>query len=717
MQLQSKQCVKIYQVEQKLAIYICEGCRIGAAVDTSQLCTKMDGELKPVICRTHAALCSPDGVRTITRDINKEGISGCLIAGCGTGTKDALFRFEKGVQTERANIRELVAWAMEPGDEDTVMATEDYLRMGYAGLKQLSGVTPFILENISEEVLVVGGGVAGLKAAGDGAEAGYTVHLVEKAGMLGGQALRWKQQIPFDRPFGALRDPVVHALVKQVEEHEKIHVHLATTIERIDGEPGAFEVRLNGGVQETLRVGAIVTASGWKPYRPEGGSFYGLEEVVGVTTSVGFEDEVLKGALPALDSVLFVQCAGSRDENHLSYCSSVCCGVSLKQAKYVRDRYPDAVVYIVYKDIRTPGFMEDFYKEMQDDTGIVFIKGEVNGVALSGSKIAVQISDRLLGEELSAVVDRVVLATGMVPNATSDLKLGYRLGEGVPELKYAFSDSHFICFPYETRRTGIYLAGGIRAPMDIPSAMDDGSGAMMKAIQMIESSKRGDAVHPRAGDQSYPELYLERCTDCKRCTEECPFGTYDETESGTPVVHPNRCRRCGICMGSCPERVISFADFSINILSEKIKAVEVPDEFEEKPRVLVFVCENDALPALHMAAGMGMKISPYVRIIPVRCLGSINRVWVSDALSKGYDGILQIGCKPGDDYQCHFIHGSELTGQRSEIYEETLTSMMLEPERISTKYVEITDYKGIIEHIDDYMEEIELIGPNPFKDM
>jgi quinone-modifying oxidoreductase, subunit QmoB len=712
-------------VEKKLAIYICEGCRIGKAIDTEALCGKMQDELKPAICRSHAALCSPAGVQMIAEDAGSAMLNGCLIAACGEGTKDEVFRPEEGMHVERMNIRELVAWAMEPNEEDTVMAAEDYIRMGYAGLKQMPVIRPFILDGISDDILVVGGGVAGLKAAIDGAEAGYTVHLVERTGVLGGRALQWTQQIPFDRPFGELRDPAVKELVKQVEGLENIHVHLNSTIERIDGQPGAFEVKLTGtsGLKVTgdlnklLRVGSIVSAMGWKPYKPESGSFYGLGEVPGVMTSVELEAAVMEGSLARLESVLFVQCAGSRDEKHLPYCSSVCCAVSLKQAKYIRDRFPEAVVYIVYKDIRTTGFLEDFYKEMQSDPHIVLIKGEVSDVLAEDGRVGVRISDRLLGEELMVSVDRVVLATGMVPNESTDLKLGYRLGEGLPELRYAFPDSHFICFPYETRRTGIYMAGGIRAPMDIPSAMEDGSGAMMKAIQMIESAKRGEAVHPRAGDRSFPELYMERCTDCKRCTEECPFGTYDETASGTPVVHPNRCRRCGICVGSCPERVIGFAGFSINLLSEKIKAVEVPDEFEEKPRVLLFVCENDALPALHMAARNGLKINPCVRIIPVRCLGSINRVWVSDALSKGYDGILQIGCKPGDDYQCHFIHGSELTGQRSEIYEETLTSMMLEPERIRTEYVEITDYQGIIKHIDDYMEEIELIGPNPFKDM
>ncbi len=106
-----------------------------------------------------------------------------------------------------------------------------------------------------------------------------------------------------------------------------------------------------------------------------------------------------------------------------------------------------------------------------------------------------------------------------------------------------------------------------------------------------------------------------------------------------------------------------------------------------------------------------------MRIIPVRCLGSVNKVWISDALSHGYDGILQIGCKPGDDYQCHFIHGSELTEQRGENMQETLETMMLEPERIQTSFVEITDHHKIVEIINEYVEELELIGPNPFKSM
>jgi len=118
-----------------------------------------------------------------------------------------------------------------------------------------------------------------------------------------------------------------------------------------------------------------------------------------------------------------------------------------------------------------------------------------------------------------------------------------------------------------------------------------------------------------------------------------------------------------------------------------------------------------------MAAFNRLKISAYLRIIPVRCIGSVNKIWLSDALSHGYDGILQIGCKPGDDYQCHFITGSELMETRSENIQETLQTMMLEPERIHTEFLEIDEYNMIPGIIDDYLEEIELMGPNPFKDM
>ena len=274
---------------------------------------------------------------------------------------------------------------------------------------------------------------------------------------------------------------------------------------------------------------------------------------------------------------------------------------------------------------------------------------------------------------------------------TEILNLTYRQGPDLPALKYSFPDSHFICFPYETRRTGIYAAGAVHAPMDAAQAGEDGFGAALKAVQCIEMAKRGEAVHPRAGDRGYPDFFLQRCTQCKRCTEECPFGTLNEDEKGTPEFFALRCRRCGICMGACPERIINFQDYSVLSVAEMIKAFEVPEDYEEKPRIIALMCENDALPALDEAARRGLKWNPWIRVIPVRCLGAVNVIWIADALSAGIDGVMLLGCKKGTDYQCHYVRGSELAEKRLENVKETLERLALESERIkAVSYTHLT---------------------------
>ncbi|MEN8203771.1 MAG: FAD-dependent oxidoreductase [Bacteroidota bacterium] len=700
-------------IKKNMALAACTGCGIGECLDADRLIRESvasSGEIKTL---THPALCSEEGLEALHGMVAEASLGRLAIAACSPRVKSSEFEIDS-VYVERINLREQVSWVMEPNDEDTQVCAEDQTRMALAKLESIQENTPYIPESLYADILVLGGGVTGLTAALEGAKSGYQVHLVEKGNVLGGYAGRIYKVLPSRGIPASLAEPDLSALSDRVRAHPNIRVYLQTSLLSIEGEPGCFRVRLNDRGETTLGIGSVVAATGWKPYEAKrlGHLSYGSE---GVKTLEEFEAYVQENRVP--DRVTFMLCAGSRDENHLSYCSSYCCTAALKQALYVREKNPEAMVFIVYRDIRTPGFQEEFYKMVQSDDAIFMTKGVVESVDATGETVQVSLTDSLLDEHVIIESELLVLATGMVPNNTDDLQLQYRLGKGLPLVEYDFSDSHFICFPYETRRTGIYAAGTVRAPMDLESGMEDGAGAMMKAIQCIESVKRGEAVHPRSGDQTFPELYMERCTDCKRCTEECPFGSYDEDEKGTPLPNPARCRRCGICVGSCPERVIGFSDYSINSVSAMIKSVSMPDEFDEKPRVLAFVCENDAYPALDAAGVQRLKYSSFVRVIPVRCLGSINKVWISDALSHGYDGILQIGCKPGDDYQCHFIHGSELTEQRGENLQETLETMMIEPERIKTCFVEINGHHEIQEIINEYIEELELIGPNPFKSM
>ena len=709
-------------MEKTIGVYICEGCGIGSALKTRQLLDSIKDIQSVTLTKCHMALCSPEGIETIKSDIETTDLNGIVIGACSPRVNSDIFSFDNK-QTERVNLREQVIWCCGQDNEDTQQMAEDYLGMSIAKVLHTNIPHPYIAENISSDILVVGGGISGITAAIGGARAGYHMVLVEKEPVLGGWMKRLYKQIPVSEPFTELIEPVIQNKIEELKNLANVKILTSSVISEIKGQPGNFEVSVKNDKVDQFHVGAIVTCMGWQPYDAGKLENLGYGKFRNIITSIELEDMAKedKILLPSNNkipqNILFIQCAGSRDKDHLPYCSSVCCSTSLKQVKYIRQKNPDARIYIIYKDIRTPGLLEDFYKEEQKDELLFLTKGEVHGIEQADDKLRIIADNTLLGEKLLLSVDLVVLATGMIPADTTELNLQYRQGKGLPPLKYQFPDSHFTCFPYETRRTGIYAAGTVRAPMDSTACEEDAEGAVLKAIQCIESVKRGEALLPRAGDRSFPDLYMDRCTDCKRCTEECPFGSYDETPKGTPLPNPNRCRRCGICIGSCPERVISFDDFSINSVSQMIKSISMPDEFENKPRILAFVCENDAYPAFDFAGINRLKYSPFIRIIPVRCIGSVNKVWISDALSRGFDGILQIGCKPGDDYQCHFINGSELTGTRSENIQETLTTMMLEPERIKTIFIEITDYQKIPQIINDYVEQIELMGPNPFKSM
>ncbi|PKO62472.1 MAG: heterodisulfide reductase, partial [Betaproteobacteria bacterium HGW-Betaproteobacteria-17] len=448
-------------------------------------------------------------------------------------------------------------------------------------------------------------------------------------------------------------DTGVADLVSQVQADSNIKVYLNATIAKTDGAPGRFvvDVATESGATHTEDIGAIVQATGFTLYDmnklPElgGGKSPNVVDQAGLealATAAAAGDGVIRRPSDGapVKSVVFVQCAGQRDTTgqHLSYCSGFCCNASIKQAMYFKDTNPAVDTTIIYTDLRTPGNGEDFYRSAQEK-GVIFTKGKVAEVMPTGNTSTVKFNDLILGDADASMVDvdLVVLATGQVANsginidalaATAEeeaavevkpisiLNLTYRQGKDVPQLKQGFTDSHFICFPYETRRTGIYTAGPVRRPMDIAQAREDATGAALKAIQALENAELGRAAHPRSGDLSFPKVRLEGCTQCKRCTVECPFGAIDEDEKRFPVFNESRCRRCGTCMGACPVRVISFENYSVNTVGAQIKAVDIPDEFSEKPRILILACENDAYPALDMAGMNRIEYSAYVRTIP-----------------------------------------------------------------------------------------------------
>jgi quinone-modifying oxidoreductase subunit QmoB len=702
-----------------LKSYICTGCEIGACLDIDKLKNvpvDHDGLSEAV---THPVLCGPQGIDLISKDV-ESGAKRVVIAACSGRVFPERFDFGEGAIVERVNIREGVTWVSEPNNEDTQMSAEDYFRMGIVKAQKSDFTDPYI-EELSSEVMVIGGGIAGLTASIAMANIGKKVHLIEKEPKLGGFFNRLKKRFPMRGNFEVPEDTGIEEKIKEAENNANITVYTSATVEKISGQPGMFDVNLSGG--KTLRVGSILQTTGSKPYDPSKLSDigYGIKNVV---TNFEFEDmakrgDILKPSGGDVKSVAFLQCAGSRDEKHLPYCSSSCCMTTLKHASYLREQDKDINVFVIYKDIRTPGKYELFYKKVQNDDRVFFTKGEIASVeAGEGDKVVLTVKDTLLGDEIQLAVDLFVLATGMESSATNGgaLKLDYRQGPELPELESGFPDSHFICFPYETRRTGIYAAGTVRQPMDGVQCETDAEGASLKAIQCMNLSAQGKSLHPRSGDTSYPEIDLSRCTQCKRCTEECPYGMYDEDEKLNPIPNPLRCRRCGTCMGACPQKIISFKDYHVDMFSSIIRASSMPDEEEEKPRVLILACQNDSIPAFDMAGHMKLKISPFVRVVALRCLGSMSMVWLSDAFSKGFDGVILMGCKFGDDYQCHNMTGSELANERMGKLEETLGRMAIEPERVQFTPVAINDAPDLPKIIDGFMKMIDEVGPNPFKE-
>jgi len=672
--------------------------------------------------------------------------------------------------------------AEEKEDEDNFdrvqMMAEDYIRMGMARVEKVDLPEPYKLEEFNRKILVLGGGFSGICAAIDAAKTGYDVTIVEKESHLGGYAAKVRKNLPMGAPYDSLLPPVIQAKVDELDNYSNITVKTNTIVARIAGEPGNFTVTMkkpgdkiefdvpyplppemrvdekgneldaetlhsrfmeyNEGRKDILtldpngeKFGAVILAAGWKPYQPKEGEFanLGYGATPDVVTNHQFEQIAAGGAItrpsdgkPA-KSVVFIQSpGGDAGDSDFSYAGAVTSLVALKQAKYVREDYNDGKAYVVYQHMRTPGLNENFYKSIQQDPGIFLTKGEVINVSKNGDGLIVEADNTLLGEKIQVKADMVVLGTGMVPATLDDpvINLAYRQGPAFRDIGLfdGYADSNFICFPYETQRTGIYAAGAVRRSMTMEECMDDAAGAALKAIQCIECANRGVAVHPRSGDMTFPDFFFQRCTQCKRCTEECPFGALDDDAKGTPKPNPTRCRRCGTCMGACPERIIGFADYNIDSIGSMVKAVKVPseDDYSEPPfRILGLVCENDALPALDIAALNNISYSADVRLIPVRCLGSVNVIWIKDALSQGMDGVFLLGCKHGDDYQCHFVKGSELAGIRMKKIGDALASLALEVERVAQFEIAIDEYDKIPEIINGFVESVEAMGPNPFK--
>ncbi|OYT27293.1 MAG: heterodisulfide reductase subunit A [Thermoprotei archaeon ex4572_64] len=483
-----------------------------------------------------------------------------------------------------------------------------------------------------------------------------------------------------------------------------------------------------------LNVGAIIVATGWEPYDPyKLSDQYGFGKFKGVITNMMLErllapngptkgKVMIDGKVPK--RIVFIQCAGSRDEKHLPYCSTICCAATLKHVLTIAERHPDVQMYVLYIDVRAFGLYEDLYKKAQALPNVFFIRGRAGKVEQDPNtgELIVIADDTLLGERIAIRADMVVLATGMVSSLRVHPPEWLKSGVGrswekellqIPRYHY-FAESDYICFPFESKRTGIYVAGSALFPMDVSWSVRSGIGAAMRAASLLLGRARTEYSY--LTDPNIITIDTVKCTQCKRCTEECPFDTYTFDEKGYPKPDPLKCRRCGICVGACPAVALSLPYHNTDLIMGMIKSLDIkPDKFN----IIVFACVNDAYAALDIALRRGETYpEEIITVIPVPCIGSVNVRWLADSLSLGIDGILLMGCRSGEataTEQCHFIRGPDLASVRMENLRETLSRMAIEVERVKVVEITLEDYDKVIDVMKSFVEEIKKMGPNPFK--
>ncbi|MCW5199588.1 CoB--CoM heterodisulfide reductase iron-sulfur subunit A family protein, partial [Desulfobulbus sp. F1] len=311
--------------------YLCTGCGIGNILDAEGL--KNAASETGIEMQEHDCLCGAEGLALINKDIAEKGVNTVVVCACSPRVMQDVFSFGENTITIRGNLREQVAWVAgdaEKGDEFIQELGEDYVRMAVTRAQKSELPKPYLLENISKKILVMGGGIAGLTAASEAAKAGYEVTLVEKTDKLGGKALGWRKMFPTAYPYCQLEQPNIEQLVAAATSNSKITIKTETEVARIGGAPGASKVSFKAADI----YGAVVLATGWRPADVSEYEHLGYGKVKNVVTNAEFEKIAKTGKVPA--KVAFIQSPGGKDNDRdFPYCNSVTSMVALKQAQYV----------------------------------------------------------------------------------------------------------------------------------------------------------------------------------------------------------------------------------------------------------------------------------------------------------------------------------------------------------------------------------------------
>lgn len=565
----------VSQEDPRIGVFVCRcGANIGRIVDVPSAVDYALTLPNVVYSQEQMFSCATNSAKEITDKIKEKGLNRVILAACSPRTLEPLFRDtlrEAGINQyylDMANIREHCSWVHAREPEAATAKAKDIIRMSVARAAYLRPLQEMTL-NVNKNALVVGGGIAGMTTALSIANQGHEVYLIEKEKELGGMARRLYYTLE-----GMDVQMYLHDLIRKVYNHPRVHVYHEAVIAEAAGYIGNFvtTVKFQGRTVE-IKHGVAVIAIGADEYKPVE-YLYGQDDRVmtqlELEEKIAHADETLLNA----ESLVMIQCVGSREEGR-NYCSRVCCSQAVKNALKLKELKPEMQIYILFRDMRTYGFSEDYYREAAN-RDVKFIRYEpddkpvVEATVEEGKPVVrVTVTDPVLGQKVAIDADAVALAAAVIPAKDSREVAGFfKVTRGLDGF---FTEAHVKLKPVEFSTDGVYLCGTAHYPKHVTETISQAYGAAGRV--MIPLSH--DTL---AASGAVCRVDEEKCVTCGACISICSYGAiaFNDTALGKKAqVNPVLCKGCGVCNTVCPTEAIQLQHFTDQeILSQVDAALE-----------------------------------------------------------------------------------------------------------------------------------------------
>jgi heterodisulfide reductase subunit A-like polyferredoxin len=542
-------------LEPRIGVFVCNcGINIGGFVDVPAI--KEYAASLPGVVHADENLytCSQDTQQKIRNAITEHDINRVVVASCSPRTHEPLFRStirEAGLNKylfEMANIRDQCSWVHQGERENATHKAKDLVRMAVANAALLRPLKELTLD-VNPKGLVIGGGHAGMSAALRLADQGFEVTLVEKESRLGGNLNDIYYTIHGDDVQTYLK-----SLIAQVESNPRITVIKDAVIDGFEGYKGNFTTSLLvGPAMRAMKVdhGIAIVATGGEESRP---AEYLYGEDARVLTQKELEKKIVHEAdsIRSAKDIVMIQCVGSRDKDR-PYCSRICCSVAIKNALKIKEMNPSARIFILYRDIRTYGLLEEYYTRARGQ-GVIFIRFELDRkpeVNVEQGSLRVSVHDPVIGFDIRIDPDLLVLSSAIVPNENEELAALLKINRTRDEF---YLEAHMKLRPVDFATEGIYMCGMAHLPKLMDETISQAAAAASRAATVLSKEKlQADGVIASVN----PDL----CAACLTCVRACAFGVPFINSEGVAEINPALCQGCGTCASDCPGKAIELQHY------------------------------------------------------------------------------------------------------------------------------------------------------------